>query len=437
MTIFVSIASYRDPQLGPTVRNCLAKADYPGELRFGICWQHAPDEPWPLERDARFRVLDVDYRESRGACWARAEIPHLMDGEDWYLQLDSHHRFAQGWDSRLIRMAENSGSAKPIISTYPAGFRFDDSRPLQHRPWQMTFGRWSPEGIPLFLPQRIARWRQRTVPIRARFLGACFLFARAEWATEVPYDPELYFTGEEISLAVRSYTAGYDFFHPHRTLIWHQWNRDYRPKHWDDHRGTQPGEVHYADRDQASLDKVRSFLRDPYTGRYGCGTVRTVADYERFAGLDLARCRTHEDTLRNLEPPTPVTDPDWATRARPWRIVLTLIRDRLDPAFLAAGTLADLTFHEPNGAAVHEVTVASGDWAVNELGNLTLTRHFSSACTPVRWTVAATRPDGREIEINGAVNSIQRLPRWRVQHTAFIANRLAETETPRGAGVLR
>src|SRR5579875_2093478 len=302
VTIFVSIASYRDSQLGPTVRNCLAKADYPGELRFGICWQHAPDEPWPLDADKRFRVIDVDYRESQGACWARAEIPRLIDGEDWYLQLDSHHRFAQGWDSRLIAMAENSGSAKPLISTYPAGFRFSSDQPLKHEPWQMMFGRWSPEGIPLFLPQRIPNWRKLTQPVRARFLGACFLFARAKWVNDVPYDPELYFTGEEISLAVRSWTAGYDFFHPHKTLVWHQWNRDYRPKHWDDHRGEITGGVHFSERDSGSLKKVRNFLCEPYTGRYGCGTVRTVADYERFAGLDFARSRTHEYTLQGLEP---------------------------------------------------------------------------------------------------------------------------------------
>ncbi len=45
--IFISIASYRDIQLVPTVGDLLAKADVPALLRFGICWQHGPEEGRP------------------------------------------------------------------------------------------------------------------------------------------------------------------------------------------------------------------------------------------------------------------------------------------------------------------------------------------------------------------------------------------------------
>ena len=36
-TIFVQIAAYRDPELLPTIRDCLQKAKYPKLLSFGIC----------------------------------------------------------------------------------------------------------------------------------------------------------------------------------------------------------------------------------------------------------------------------------------------------------------------------------------------------------------------------------------------------------------
>jgi len=39
-TIFIQIASYRDPQLLPTLKDCIEKAKYPKNLRFGIAWQH-------------------------------------------------------------------------------------------------------------------------------------------------------------------------------------------------------------------------------------------------------------------------------------------------------------------------------------------------------------------------------------------------------------
>src|SRR5690242_20308432 len=115
MTIFVSIAAYRDPELVPTIKDCLGKARYPNDLRFGICWQHTDDETLPSAvQGPRFRILDVPWHASRGACWARAEVMKLWDGEDCFLQLDSHHRFVQDWDARLLRMSEQSGVNKPL-----------------------------------------------------------------------------------------------------------------------------------------------------------------------------------------------------------------------------------------------------------------------------------------------------------------------------------
>ena len=106
--IFVSLAAYRDPQLLSTVQDCIRKASDPARLRFGICWQRDAEDPTlPWGDDSRFRVLDVNWRESKGACWARAEIMKLWQSENWFLQVDSHCRFADSWDAMLLRtMAE-------------------------------------------------------------------------------------------------------------------------------------------------------------------------------------------------------------------------------------------------------------------------------------------------------------------------------------------
>ena len=42
--IFVQIASYRDPQLVPTIENMLAQAKKPKNLVFGICRQYHPED---------------------------------------------------------------------------------------------------------------------------------------------------------------------------------------------------------------------------------------------------------------------------------------------------------------------------------------------------------------------------------------------------------
>jgi hypothetical protein len=109
--IFVSIASYRDSQLVPTVRDCLDKARHPERLRFGICWQHGSEELLPeWFGSEQISLVDVDYRQSRGACWARAQVADFWDEARWYLQLDSHHRFVPDWDARLLEEVGRSNS---------------------------------------------------------------------------------------------------------------------------------------------------------------------------------------------------------------------------------------------------------------------------------------------------------------------------------------
>ena len=69
MKIFVQIASYRDPQLIPTLDSMLENAKRPKNLRIGICRQYHPEDGFDnLEKfsgDKRFRVKDVLYSEAK------------------------------------------------------------------------------------------------------------------------------------------------------------------------------------------------------------------------------------------------------------------------------------------------------------------------------------------------------------------------------------
>ncbi|HSU06470.1 MAG TPA: GlcNAc-transferase family protein [Acetobacteraceae bacterium] len=67
------------------------------ELIAGVCWQQAGDELAPADfTRPRVRVIDVPWNQSRGVCWARAEIMKLWNGEDFFLQLDSKARSDAG-----------------------------------------------------------------------------------------------------------------------------------------------------------------------------------------------------------------------------------------------------------------------------------------------------------------------------------------------------
>jgi glycosyltransferase involved in cell wall biosynthesis len=214
MKIFVQIAAYRDPQLEPTIKNMLENAKRPKNLRVGICRQYNPDDQFDLleeyRKDKRFRILDVLYSDSKGVCWARNQVQQLYDGEEYTLQIDSHMRFEKDWDDTLIKMIkqlQKKGFEKPLLTGYVSSFDPDnDPAGRVQEPWRMAFDRFIPEGAVFFLPETIPNWQQLKEPVTARFYSAHFAFTLGQFSVEVQHDPEFYFHGEEISIAVRAYT---------------------------------------------------------------------------------------------------------------------------------------------------------------------------------------------------------------------------------------
>ncbi|WP_075090465.1 GlcNAc-transferase family protein [Verrucomicrobium spinosum] len=118
--IYVQIAAYRDPELIPTLEDCISKAKYKNNLTFGICWQSDSEDRRLDEWKTRsnFRIDEVPWQESKGLCWARSRIQKMYEGESFTLQLDSHHRFEKEWDRKLLSDLESIGSRKPILTTY-------------------------------------------------------------------------------------------------------------------------------------------------------------------------------------------------------------------------------------------------------------------------------------------------------------------------------
>ncbi|NBX76973.1 MAG: hypothetical protein EBQ92_10500 [Proteobacteria bacterium] len=313
--IFVQIASYRDPQLVPTLDDLIGNADKPENLV--ICIAHQYDDITILDKyrkDDRFKILDIPYLDSKGACWARSEIQKNYDGEEYTLQLDSHHRFIKGWDTELVKMMKQlkkKGHKKPLLTGYISSFNPDnDPEERIDVPWKMNFDRFIPEGAVFFLPASIDDYKERTEPIPARFYSAHFCFTLGKFCEEVPHDPEYYFHGEEISIAVRAFTRGYDLFHPHKVVAWHEYTRRGRPKQWDDDKiwGDRNTKCHTKNRKLFGMDGEE---RATDFGIYGFGDERTLEDYEAYSGLCFKRRAVQRYTIdNNLAPNPKIEDPE-------------------------------------------------------------------------------------------------------------------------------
>ena len=310
--IFIQIASYRDPQLVPTIKDCILKAKNPKKLVFSIAWQHSVEDLWDnldeFKDDKRFKIVDINYKDSQGACWARNQLQQQYNGEEYTLQLDSHHRFVENWDEECINMIkqlQEKGHEKPLLTGYISSFDPDnDPAGRTQAPWKMNFDRFIPEGAVFFLPATIDDYKERTEPLPARFYSAHFCFTLGQFCVEVPHDPEYYFHGEEISIAVRAYTWGYDLFHPHKIVAWHEYTRKGRKKQWDDDPIWVSRNVACHKRNR-KLFEMDGEVRDIEFGIYDFGKVRSLEDYERYSGLSFKKRAIQQYTKDNNLAPNP------------------------------------------------------------------------------------------------------------------------------------
>jgi hypothetical protein len=300
----------------PTIEDMLAKASHPENLVFGLCWQYDETEDiTKYDNDPRFRVSKHHYSESQGLGWARHITNTLYNGEKYTLQIDSHHRFVQGWDDICLEDYKQAKkhSKKPIITTYCTPFNPNDNESTWNPvPCLMSQYEFSGDKLLMSMPYYIQDYKERKHIIKARTISGHFYFTSGDFVKEVPYDPDIYFGGytEETTLSVRAFTNGYDFFSPYRMVMWHEYTRNYRPKHWDDHGKESQTKKTSGERDIFARNKTRQlFEQEDHNinmGEYGLGTKRSLRDYEVYGGFDFKKCRIQDYTLKVNEPPNPL-----------------------------------------------------------------------------------------------------------------------------------
>ena len=298
-TIFVSIANYRDSETPHTIRSLLANASWPQRIRIGVFSQVVPGEdddclpPQDLPA-GQLREIRCHANDSLGACWARSRIlEELLQGEEYVLQIDSHMRFEPGWDGTLLDMLRRCPTPQALITTYPPAY----VPPAERGSPAVTLlaaDTFNDMGILMVKPRAIDPREPLAGPPPSAFLSANLLFGPATAFRKVPYDPHLYFHGEEISMAARFWTHGWDLYAPDRCVMYHDYSTDRgRRRHWEDKRDW----VRFNMRSFARLRHLFGIETscDPVVLRvidqYGLGSVRSLADYEAYADVDFKASR--------------------------------------------------------------------------------------------------------------------------------------------------
>ena len=103
MSIFVSVASYRDTHLKMTLKSAVENAKYPEELKFGIINQDIPRNQIDLSFLSNYSLISMHPKFAKGVGLARSKAMSLYGDETYYCQIDSHTQFAKDWDINSIK----------------------------------------------------------------------------------------------------------------------------------------------------------------------------------------------------------------------------------------------------------------------------------------------------------------------------------------------
>lgn len=308
-SIFISVAAYCDPLLALTLASARDEATDPSRVFIGVVEQQIPGaglrlgDEWSREH---VRWTRVDALEARGPCWARALAMGLYQGEDWYLQIDSHTWFERGWDERLVEWGLRCGAQNPrsILSCYPNPFVLRDGQPVAQPVTQRVLA---------FVVSNSSEFRaedpvlgfecvavETDEPLPGIHLGGGCIFAPGRIVDELPYDPRLYFHGEEQAYALRAWTRGWDIVQIPGMPLYHLYTQPGsapRPMHWSPEQDEQRA-VRWHSLEQRARARLTEMLWGASDlGVYGLGSTRTLADYAAFSGIDYAS-RTIEPRAR-------------------------------------------------------------------------------------------------------------------------------------------
>jgi len=308
-TVFISVAAYCDPMLAFTINSARSQATDPSRVFIGVVEQAPAAQALRMEDQwARNHVrwTRVDPLEARGPCWARALAMALHQGEDWYLQVDSHTWFEPGWDERLIDWAKRCSRTNPrtVLTCYPNPFVMRNGQPaaesVTNRVLAMVVradSMFAPDQ-PVLMFESVAVETDEPVP--GMHLAAGCLFAPGCFVDELPYDPHLYFHGEEQSLSLRCFTRGWDIVHIPGMPVYHLYTApgsQPRPMHWSPEHDASRS-VRSATLEAAARKRLVALIWEGTDlGAYGLGTRRSLAQYAEFSGINFT-ARRIEDRAR-------------------------------------------------------------------------------------------------------------------------------------------
>jgi len=250
----------------------------------------------------QIEIFQVDSRKAEGPQWARgllsshigqaAKTGHVSP-QDFCLSTDSHMNFVPEWDILMIEMWYKVKNEYAILSTYVADTeQMKKENKIQEVPHlcMVTF-----TSNVRTHATKCARNLSRPKLTNAVW-GAGLSFSKCHAELKVPVDPHTpgIFDGEEFNRAARFFTYGYDIYTPHRTYIFHNYNKqEYATGGMGWTRNTDYFVTHKSHVRLKTMIDMPGGETNPQKilelkqSKFGIGDRRTIDQLIEFSGIDL------------------------------------------------------------------------------------------------------------------------------------------------------
>lgn len=290
-TIFINIPSYKDPEIWMTIDNFLKNARNPNRVYFGVT-----NQPEDIEKENN---IYLNYDKSKvkvdilkpgsivGCQPARKNSHKFYDNQDYYLNMDSHMRSIENWDELIINEFEDIElrRGKSVITGYVNDYLLDEnnnetlkiSTPWVYHMSQDNLNNFKNTGIVQMVPVH----SEHTQEVESPYVSGHFFFTRSEYVNKVNFIDEIAFTEEEIFMALRFFTAGYNIYIPKKTYVLHRYGRPNRKLFWEDF----PEKFFKADEFSKNFfnNIVSNNIIDDQKGLF---SDRSLNDFEKYSGIN-------------------------------------------------------------------------------------------------------------------------------------------------------
>ncbi len=286
-TILIEISAYKESELLKTVQSALIQADNPNRIHLAICYQDNDLKIYnELIKIKNCRIKYFKEEETKGLCFARYHCQHMIEDEKYILQIDAHMRFVKHWDTAMIKQLLGTKDKRAIISFYPQNCKEEmmslevDDEIFDNPSKACVLYAKNFKDYPSYFINLSSYPIEKKDGLYRKnpFISGGNFFSFSKVHKEVYNDPDMLFYADELAMAIRLFTYGWNVYVPNESYIYHQYERKNRafPK-------ITNGMIKEYKR---FSQLIRISNKENNLGEYDLGTKRTLKDFEKFSGID-------------------------------------------------------------------------------------------------------------------------------------------------------